>query len=552
MERLSVIVPAYNEEEVLGAFYERLSAVLERLPCRAEILFVDDGSKDGTAGILARLAERDSRVRVLALSRNFGHQAALTAGLDHCTGDAAVLIDCDLQDPPELITDFYAKWREGYQVVFGQRRRLEEGWLKRTVYHSFYRLLHLLANVDIPLDSGDFSLIDRAVVDQLRALPERTRFLRGLRSWIGLRQVGIEYERPARHSGESKYSLARLFKLAFDGIVSFSTLPLKAALFLGLVVSTAGFAGVIVLVYLRLIHAFDLPGWTSLMVVVLFLGGIQLITIGIVGEYIARIYEEVKFRRNYGQTAAMAAGIEHANGEVLVTMDGDLQNDPADIALLLEQIESGYDLVVGWRHNRQDKLLTRKIPSRIANWLIGRVTGVPIRDNGCSLKAFRASLIKRIPLYSEMHRFIPAMASIAGPRVAQIRVRHHARRWGESKYGLSRIYKVLLDLMVIKTIASFASRPLRWFALLSLPLFALAFFAFGQTAVDLLMDGTDAISLPIAGSGVIFLGSALILLCSGALAELIYARGDVRDREFLKLTQTILAARRNPEADGAL
>ena len=260
----------------------------------------------------------------------------------------------------------------------------------------------------------------------------------------------------------------------------------------------------------------------------------------------------VKFRRNYGQTAAMAAGIEHANGEVLVTMDGDLQNDPADIALLLEQIDAGFDLVVGWRHNRQDKLITRKIPSRIANWLIGRVTGVPIHDNGCSLKAFRASLIKRIPLYSEMHRFIPAMASIAGPRVAQIRVRHHARRWGQSKYGLSRIYKVLLDLMVIKTIASFASRPLRWFALLSLPLFALALLAFGQTAVDLLISGEGAISLPIAGSGVIFLGSALILLCSGALAELIYARGDVRDREFLKLTQTILANARNPETDRAL
>ena len=260
----------------------------------------------------------------------------------------------------------------------------------------------------------------------------------------------------------------------------------------------------------------------------------------------------VKFRRNYGQTAAMAAGIEHANGDVLVTMDGDLQNDPADIELLLEQIDAGFDLVVGWRHNRQDKLVTRKIPSRIANWLIGRVTGVRIRDNGCSLKAFRASLIKRIPLYSEMHRFIPAMASIAGPRVAQIRVRHHARRFGESKYGLSRIYKVLLDLMVIKTIASFASRPLRWFAILSLPLFALAFFAFGQTVVDLALNGEDAISLPIAGSGVIFLGSALILLCSGALAELIYARGDVRDREFLKLTQTILAKPRNPEADRAL
>jgi len=260
----------------------------------------------------------------------------------------------------------------------------------------------------------------------------------------------------------------------------------------------------------------------------------------------------VKFRRNYGQTAAMAAGIEHANGDVLVTMDGDLQNDPADIPLLLEQIDAGFDVVVGWRHNRQDKLITRKIPSRIANWLIGKVTRVPIKDNGCSLKAFRAALIKRIPLYSEMHRFIPAMASIAGPRLAQIRVRHHARQFGESKYGLSRIYKVLLDLMVIKTIASFASRPLRWFALLSLPLFALAFFAFGQTITDLLVLGEAAFSLPIAGSGVIFLSSGLILLCSGALAELIYARGDVRDREFLKLTQTILASGRNPGADRTL
>jgi glycosyltransferase involved in cell wall biosynthesis len=260
----------------------------------------------------------------------------------------------------------------------------------------------------------------------------------------------------------------------------------------------------------------------------------------------------VKFRRNYGQTAAMAAGIEHANGQVLVTMDGDLQNDPADIPLLLEQLDAGFDVVVGWRHNRQDKLITRKIPSRIANWLIGKVTRVPIKDNGCSLKAFRAALIKRIPLYSEMHRFIPAMASIAGPRLAQIRVRHHARRFGESKYGLSRIYKVLLDLMVIKTIASFASRPLRWFALLSLPLFALAFLAFGQTMADLLLMGEDAFSLPIAGAGVIFLSSGLILLCSGALAELIYARGDVRDREFLKLTQTILAGGRNPGVDRTL
>jgi glycosyltransferase involved in cell wall biosynthesis len=268
-------------------------------------------------------------------------------------------------------------------------------------------------------------------------------------------------------------------------------------------------------------------------------------TVAIVRE-IARIdarLKLVKFRRNYGQTPAMAAGIEHATGEILVTMDGDLQNDPADIGLLLEKIAEGYDIVVGWRFNRQDKLISRKVPSRIANWLIGKVTGVPIRDNGCSLKAFRAELIKEIPLYSEMHRFIPAMASIAGPRVAEIKVRHHARRYGQSKYGLSRIYKVLLDLMVIKTIATFASRPLRWFAMLSLPLLALACAAFAHTLITFFANNGQ-FSLPIAGSGIVFLASAMIFLCSGALAELAYSRGDVRDRDFLKLTQTVRGPKR--------
>ncbi|HYV57108.1 MAG TPA: glycosyltransferase family 2 protein [Candidatus Nitrosopolaris sp.] len=299
MEKLSIIVPVYNEQEVLPAFYERLSAALGTLPCDAEILFVNDGSLDATAALLEQLASRDERVKVLALTRNFGHQAALCAGLDHCSGDAAVLIDADLQDPPELIREFYAKWREGYQVVFGRHARRAEGVIKTTVYHLFYRILRFLVSMDIPLDSGDFSLLDREVVQKLGALPERTRFLRGLRSWIGLRQTGVDYERPARHSGQSKYSLADLFKLAFDGVVSFSTVPLKVALVFGLIVSTGGFAGMLLVAYLRLVHAFYLPGWASLMVVVLFLGGIQLTTIGIVGEYIARIYEEVKFRPLY-------------------------------------------------------------------------------------------------------------------------------------------------------------------------------------------------------------------------------------------------------------
>jgi dolichol-phosphate mannosyltransferase len=299
VDALSVVVPVYNEEQVLPAFYERLSAALAALPCDPELIFVDDGSRDGSAAILAALAERDPRVRVLTLTRNFGHQAALCAGLDHATGDAVVFIDADLQDPPELIREFHGKWKEGHQVVYGLRHRLEEGVLKRGVYHLFYRVLHALANIDIPLDTGDFGLMDRQVAETLRALPERTRFLRGLRSWVGLRQVGLPYERHARKAGSSKYSLARLIKLAFDGIFSFSTVPLKLALVMGLLVSAGGFLGILVVVYLRLRHSFDLPGWTSLMVIVLFLGGIQLVTIGIVGEYIARIYEEVKSRPLY-------------------------------------------------------------------------------------------------------------------------------------------------------------------------------------------------------------------------------------------------------------
>ena len=245
----------------------------------------------------------------------------------------------------------------------------------------------------------------------------------------------------------------------------------------------------------------------------------------------------VKFRRNYGQTPAMAAGIAQAAGEVIVTMDGDLQNDPKDIGELLRKIDEGYDIVVGWRHERQDKLVSRKSPSRIANRLIARVTGVPIKDNGCSLKAYRAGLIKKIPLYSEMHRFIPAMASIAGPRIAEIKVRHHARQFGKSKYGLSRIYKVLLDMMVIKTVASFTARPMLWFGLLSLPMLLGAVATFGWTAVNFV--ATDRLSLPIAGSGVIFLSSAIVLLAAGAIGELVYRTGDVREQEFSGLTERI-------------
>lgn len=242
----------------------------------------------------------------------------------------------------------------------------------------------------------------------------------------------------------------------------------------------------------------------------------------------------VKFRRNYGQTPAMAAGIDVACGRIVITMDGDLQNDPADIPLFIDKIGEGYHIVVGWRFDRQDKLISRKIPSRIANWLIGKVTGVPIKDNGCSLKAFRADVIKQVPLYSEMHRFIPAMASIAAPRIAEIKVRHHARQFGQSKYGLSRIYKVLLDLLTIKTIAGFAARPLTWFAILAAPclLLSMLMFAGGMVALWL---GEESI-LPITGSALFFASLTLFLLLSGGLAELINRTGDTAVSSFPLLT----------------
>ena len=257
----------------------------------------------------------------------------------------------------------------------------------------------------------------------------------------------------------------------------------------------------------------------------------------------------VKFRRNYGQTPAMAAGIDLARGELIITMDGDLQNDPRDIPNFVEKINEGFDIVVGWRHNRQDKLITRKIPSKIANWIIGKVTGVPIKDNGCSLKAFRADVIKTVPLYSEMHRFIPAMASIAGPRLAEIKVRHHARQFGESKYGLSRVYKVLMDLLTIKTISGFSARPLSWFAALALPFIILSSIMAVWVASRLI--STDSLSLPISGSALFFATLSIFLIFGGALGELINATGDQNVSKYSLLTATELGAEPESSSESA-
>jgi glycosyltransferase involved in cell wall biosynthesis len=250
----------------------------------------------------------------------------------------------------------------------------------------------------------------------------------------------------------------------------------------------------------------------------------------------------LKFRRNYGQTPAMAAGIDHAGGDIIVTMDGDLQNDPRDIPELVAKINEGFDIVVGWRFNRKDKLISRKIPSKIANWLIGKVTGVPIKDNGCSLKAYKSETIKNVPLYNEMHRFIPAMASIAGPKLAEIKVRHHSRQFGESKYGLSRVYKVLLDLMTIKMVGSFASKPLYWFSILSLPFLIASMIIISGSLVSAMFGG--GISIPIAGSGLIFFTLAAFLIIGGAIGELIYKTGT-----FDAARYPLLTARMDSDAD---
>lgn len=239
----------------------------------------------------------------------------------------------------------------------------------------------------------------------------------------------------------------------------------------------------------------------------------------------------IKFRRNYGQTPAMAAGIDNACGEVLVTMDGDLQNDPADIPELVNKVKEGYDIVVGWRHNRQDKLVTRKIPSKIANKLIDKVTGVPIKDNGCSLKAYKANVIKNIPLYSEMHRFIPAMTSLAGTRIAEVKVNHHARVFGESKYGLSRIYKVLIDLLVIKTILSSFSKPLKMFVL-GAGVSLMAGLAFLVIEITQIGDFTDTVFFDVS---ILYGSLALFLLFWGILGELVYRTGDLKLEHFAQI-----------------
>jgi dolichol-phosphate mannosyltransferase len=295
---VSVVVPAFNEEENLEALWHRVRAVLDSVG-GGEVVIVDDGSADATWAEVLRLGVEDPRVRGVRLSRNFGHQAALTAGMAHARGRTVCFMDADLQDPPELLAELLEQWRGGHQVVYAVRRTRQEGPIKRFCYRAFYRLYRRLANIDVPLDSGDFALLDRAVVDDLLALPEHNRFLRGLRSWVGYEQVGVEYDRDARHAGAPKYTARKLFRLALDGLLSFSAVPLRVASYLGILVGLAGGLYIAVAVASRLWFGSVPDGWTSIIAVVLTVGGMQLLVLGVLGEYMARVYDETKMRPNY-------------------------------------------------------------------------------------------------------------------------------------------------------------------------------------------------------------------------------------------------------------
>ena len=294
---LSIIVPCFNEEQVIEHTHKRLSAALIAITADFEIIYVDDGSRDRTAALLHKIQKTSSRVRVLRLSRNFGHQIAVSAGLDYAIGDAVVLIDADLQDPPEVIAEMVTKWREGYHVVYGQRAdRMGESHFKLWTAHAFYRLINRLSEVPIPLDTGDFRLMDRSVVDALKRMREKHRMLRAMTAWVGFRQIAVPYSRAERFAGTSKYPLRKMLGLALDGIVSFSAIPLKIVTSVGLAFSALSVLGILYAIALRLLTENWVPGWTLIFITMLLIGGLQFIFLGVMGEYIGRIYSEAKDR----------------------------------------------------------------------------------------------------------------------------------------------------------------------------------------------------------------------------------------------------------------
>lgn len=318
----SILAPVYNEEPVLPELYRRVRAIMDELGEPWELVLVDDGSHDGSATVIAQLHQKDSRVKGISFSRNFGFQIAVTAGLDHVQGDAVILTDADLQDPPEIFPRMIEKWREGYDVVYGVRVSREgETWFKLLTAKLFYRLIYRITDIEIPLDTGDFRLMDRRVVDAIRHMPERNRFLRGMVPWVGFRQTGVTYERRARYAGESKFSSMRqMLPFALDAITSFSYLPLQLATFMGFGLAALSAIAIIAVITLRLFGPSNpLLGQATTLVTVLFLGGVQLISLGIIGEYLGRIYDEVKGRPLYlvDKAWGFADGVEKERGDVV-------------------------------------------------------------------------------------------------------------------------------------------------------------------------------------------------------------------------------------------
>jgi len=318
-ELVSIVVPCFNEEEVLPQTIPSLTQLCDSLPqYDFEIVFVDDGSCDATFERLRDATRLDSRMRVIRFARNFGHQIAVTAGIDAAQGDAVVLIDADLQDPPEVVREMIAKWHEGYDVVYGMRMsRAGESAFKLATARGFYRVLNRLSEVEIPLDTGDFRLMSRPVVDVLKAMPERHRFVRGMVAWIGFRQIALPYVRVERAAGTSKYPLRKMLRFAIDGILSFSTKPLQLSVALGLISATLAIFGILYALALRIFTSRWVEGWTALMIAVLFIGGVQLFSLGILGEYVGRIYSEVKRRPLYVIGQRVGYDIDAARGEAV-------------------------------------------------------------------------------------------------------------------------------------------------------------------------------------------------------------------------------------------
>ncbi|MDP2208991.1 MAG: glycosyltransferase family 2 protein [Bacteroidota bacterium] len=295
----SIIIPIFNEQETIPELYRRLKVVIDKLDKPVEVILVDDGSRDQSLKLLKEIHQKDARIKLLSFSRNFGHQVAISAGLDHASGEAVIIMDSDLQDPPELIPKMIDRWEEGNHVVYTVKRSRKENIFKKFAFHSFYKLMLFFSSIPIPIEAGNFSLIDQRVVKVIKEMPERNRYISGMRAWAGFKQTMIEFDRDARFAGKPQMTFVRLFNFALDGIFSFSKTPLRFSIFIGSIIALLSFCGTIYVVYAKLFTDKATPGWASPVVSILFIGGIILLMLGIIGEYIGRIYDEVKMRPLY-------------------------------------------------------------------------------------------------------------------------------------------------------------------------------------------------------------------------------------------------------------